>query len=76
MNILNIPKLIKSFQGYDVMKMFQTGDDFYAAMGLRRVPDSFWDLSMLKKPEDGREVICHAAAWDFYDGKVSMDMNT
>ena len=24
---------------------------------------------MLEKPED-REVICHATAWDFYDGKV------
>ena len=52
------------------MKMFQTGDDFYAAMGLLRVPDSFWELSMLEKPQDGRQVICHATAWDFYDGKV------
>jgi len=54
-------------QNYTVRKMFQTGDDFYAAMGLYRVPDSFWKLSMLEKPED-REVICHATAWDFYDG--------
>ena len=30
---------------------------------------SFWDLSMFEKPE-GREVICHASAWDFYDTKV------
>ena len=51
--------------------MFQTGDDFYAAMGLYRVPDTFWELSMLEKPEDGRQVICHATAWDFYDAKVS-----
>ena len=56
----------------DVMKMFQTGDDFYAAMGLLRVPNSFWELSMLEKPQDGRQVICHATAWDFYDGKVIM----
>ena len=59
-------------QGYDVMKMFQTGDDFYAAMGLLRVPDSFWELSMLEKLQDGRQVICHATAWDFYDRKVIM----
>lgn len=52
------------------MKMFKTGDDFYAAMGLQRVPESFWNLSMLEKPTDGRQVICHATAWDFYDGKV------
>jgi len=55
-------------QNYTVRKMFQTGDDFYAAMGLFRVPDSFWKRSMLEKPED-REVICHATAWDFYDGE-------
>ena len=53
-----------------MMKMFKTGDNFYAAMGLLRVPESFWEKSMLEKPEDGREVICHATAWDFYDGKV------
>ena len=57
------------------MKMFQTGDDFYAAMGLLRVPNSFRELSMLEKPQDGRQgrqVICHATAWYFYDGKVIM----
>jgi len=56
-------------QNYTVLKMFHTGDDFYAAMGLYRVPETFWDLSMLEKPDDGREVICHATAWDFYDAK-------
>jgi len=56
-------------QNYTVAKMFQTGDDFYAGMGLFRVPDTFWNLSMLEKPDDGREVICHATAWDFYDTK-------
>ena len=53
------------------MKMFRTGDDFYADMGLLRLPQSFWEKSMLEKPQDGREVICHATAWDFYDAKVS-----
>ena len=33
------------------------------------VPGTFWERSMLVKPEDGREVICHATAWDFYDGE-------
>lgn len=54
-------------QNYTVLKMFHTGDEFYASMGLYRVPESFWELSMLEKPTDGREVICHATAWDFYD---------
>ena len=30
---------------------------------------TFWERSMLVKPKDGREVICHASAWDFYDGE-------
>ena len=55
-------------QNYTVRKMFETADDFYASMGLERVPDTFWNLSMLEKPED-RDVLCHATAWDFYDRK-------
>jgi peptidyl-dipeptidase A len=37
-------------QNYTVRKMFETGDNFYASMGLYRVPDTFYDLSMLEKP--------------------------
>ena len=54
--------------------MFETGNDFYVKMGLFPVPDTFFDLSMIEKPED-REVVCHATAWDFYDGKVKKIMH-
>ena len=60
-------------QGYDVKKMFESADDFYAGMGLQRVNKGFWNKSMLVKPDDGRKVVCHATAWDFYDGKVYFD---
>ena len=63
-------------QGYDVKKMFESADDFYAGMGLRRVNTEFWNKSMLVKPDDGRKVVCHATAWDFYDGKVYFDFYT
>lgn len=33
------------------------------------MPPEFWNKSMLEKPTDGREVVCHASAWDFYNGK-------
>ncbi len=59
-------EMIKQY--YTVRKMFETGDNFYAAMGLYRVPDTFYNFSMLEKPVD-REVLCHATAWDFSDGK-------
>jgi hypothetical protein len=32
------------------------------------MPQPFWDKSMLEKPADGRRVVCHASAWDFYNG--------
>ena len=50
--------------------MFETADNFYANMGLLRVPETFWNLSMLERPKDGRNVVCHPTAWDFYNGKV------
>lgn len=30
------------------------------------MPQSFWEKSVLEKPV-GRELVCHASAWDFYD---------
>ena len=67
---LDISSSLKE-QGYDVKKMFESADDFYVGMGLKRVNGLFWNNSMLQKPNDGRQVACHATAWDFYDGKVS-----
>ena len=37
-------------------------------MVIQGLPRSFYERSMLRKPE-GRDVVCHATAWDFYDGK-------
>jgi len=61
------PGLIE--QGWNVTKMFHTADQFFSDLGLIPLPQEFWDESMLEKPEDGREVVCHASAWDFYNAK-------
>lgn len=53
-------------QGYTPLKMFQMGDDFFTSMNLIKLPQSFWDKSIIEKPQDGRDLICHASAWDFY----------
>jgi peptidyl-dipeptidase A len=66
---LDVSKNMK-FQNYTATKIFKTADNFFAGMGLIRVPDTFWNVSMLEKPKDGRNVVCHPTAWDFYDGKV------
>jgi peptidyl-dipeptidase A len=50
-------------QGYDATRMFKSAESFYTSMGLKTLPDSFWEKSMLVKPRD-REVVCHPSAWD------------
>ncbi|CAL8283607.1 unnamed protein product [Merluccius merluccius] len=55
-------------QGYDAVRMFQVAEEFFTSLGLIRMPEEFWNKSMLVKPKD-REVVCHASAWDFYNRK-------
>ncbi|HYD28021.1 M2 family metallopeptidase [Brevundimonas sp.] len=50
-------------KGYDAEKMVRTGENFYVSMGLDPLPETFWERSMITRPE-GREVVCHASAWD------------
>jgi hypothetical protein len=47
--------------------MFRLAEEFFMSLNLSAMPQSFWERSILQKPED-RELICHASAWDFYDG--------
>ncbi|KAA0725566.1 Angiotensin-converting enzyme [Triplophysa tibetana] len=56
-------------QGYNAMHMFRVAEEFFTSLGLIPMPDEFWDKSMIEKPSDGREVVCHASAWDFYNRK-------
>lgn len=42
---------------------------FFTSLGLLSTPPNFWKKSMMERPADGREVECHASAWDFYNGK-------
>ncbi|XP_074652367.1 angiotensin-converting enzyme-like isoform X2 [Tubulanus polymorphus] len=56
------------YQNYTALRMFHLSDDFFASLGLERMPNEFWNKSMIEKPLDGRPVVCHASAWDFYNG--------
>ncbi|XP_059127939.1 angiotensin-converting enzyme [Peromyscus eremicus] len=56
-------------QGWTPRRIFKEADDFFTSLGLLPVSAEFWNKSMLEKPTDGREVVCHASAWDFYNGK-------
>ena len=48
--------------------MFQTSEEFFKSIGLKGMPQAFWNRSMIVRPPD-REVVCHASAWDFYNRK-------
>ncbi|XP_068161194.1 angiotensin-converting enzyme [Antennarius striatus] len=56
-------------QGWNAVRMFQESDKFFTSLGLLPMPQEFWEKSMLEKPSDGRKVVCHASAWDFYNRK-------
>ncbi len=43
--------------------MVRSAEGFYTSLGLKRLPDSFYEQSMFHKPTE-REVVCHASAWD------------
>ncbi len=48
---------------YDAKKMVQTGEGFFSSLGFAPLPQTFWDRSMIVRPQ-GRDVVCHASAWD------------
>ena len=50
-------------RGDDPVKMVKIGEGFYSSLGLKPLPQTFWDRSQIVKPRD-REVVCHASAWD------------
>nr|CAD7586834.1 unnamed protein product [Timema genevievae] len=59
---------IPPHEGYTPLRMFKLAEEFFISLNLSAMPASFWDNSILEKPKD-RDLVCHASAWDFYDGK-------
>lgn len=53
-------------KGYTPVKMVETGEAFFVSLGLAPLPKTFWERSMIVRPE-GKEVQCHASAWDLDD---------
>ncbi|KAL8175812.1 UNVERIFIED_CONTAM: hypothetical protein K2H54_008788 [Gekko kuhli] len=56
-------------KNWNATHMFRVAEEFFTSLGLLEMPPEFWESSMLEKPTDGREVVCHASAWDFYNRK-------
>ena len=72
-------------KGYDLTKLLEQknttpiqlvkyGEGFFTSLGFAPLPQTFWERSLLVKPQD-REVVCHASAWDIdYDQDVRLKM--
>ncbi|CAH0729159.1 unnamed protein product, partial [Brenthis ino] len=56
-------------QNYTPLKIFKTAEEFFKSLNLSGMPDTFWENSIIEKPNDGRDMVCHASAWDFFDGE-------
>ncbi len=48
---------------YDAARMVRTGEGFFSSLGFEPLPPTFWERSMITRPQ-GRDVVCHASAWD------------
>jgi peptidyl-dipeptidase A len=58
----------------DEKAMVRIGEKFFVSLGLDQLPDTFWERSLFKRPDD-RDVVCHASAWDVaYDDDVRLKM--
>ncbi len=44
-------------------QVVEFGENFFVSLGFPKLPETFWQRSMLSKPAD-RDVVCHASAWD------------
>jgi peptidyl-dipeptidase A len=58
---LNVDRALEQ-QKYDPKRMTQSAEQFYTSLGFPKLPETFWERSMLTRPRD-REVVCHASAW-------------
>ena len=58
----------------DAKGLVKYGENFFVSLGFDQLPPTFWERSLLTKPQD-REVVCHASAWDVdYQKDVRLKM--
>jgi peptidyl-dipeptidase A len=50
-------------RGYTPADMIRTGEGFFTSLGFEPLPATFWERSLITKPQD-RDVQCHASAWN------------
>jgi len=59
---LDVDSTLKT-KNYSPQEMVRSAENFYVSLGMKRLPQTFWERSMFTKPVD-RDVVCHASAWN------------
>ena len=59
----DLTDLLEAQEGLDEQGMVRYGERFFTSLGFAPLPDTFWERSLFKKPED-HKAVCHASAWD------------
>jgi peptidyl-dipeptidase A len=57
----DVTELLKR-KGLQPLDLFKIAERFYVSLGMKPLPETFWQRSLFTKPRD-REVVCHASAW-------------
>jgi peptidyl-dipeptidase A len=60
-------------QRWDAVRLARSAESFYTSLGFPKLPQTFWERSMLSRPRD-REVECHASAWDMFTAPDAPDV--
>src|SRR5581483_7110068 len=58
----DLDELLKA-KHVDALGMVHYGENFFKSLGFGPLPQTFWERSLFTKPP-GRDVACHACAWD------------
>ena len=59
----DLVEIERSAQLDSARQMATRAQDFYASLGMQKLPESYWEKTQFIKPRD-RDVVCHASAWD------------
>src|SRR5581483_5535036 len=58
----DLDELLKA-KHVDALGMVHYGENFFKSLAFGPLPQTFWERSLFTKPP-GRDVVCHASAWD------------
>lgn len=51
-------------QNYNARKMFDMGEEFFVSLNLSKLPNEFYQNSIIEKPMDNENFLCHPSAYD------------